>query len=203
MINELIERMRSGPLGDFFLDDKEALFIKKEMKDVINNYEEGENDGDDVYKLICAMFVCSDVPLENLMKELKKEKVIAILRDEYVREVDWWSDPEGFNFENSNEYFLNPISNMYYMIQEIEKGKTDHLFNENQLFEVLQNYVYDNIKERLNKDNEKLLIEDGSFLYPYLKYLKAIEKLNEFIDEWGKEIINEKLKLINKKVEEV
>jgi hypothetical protein len=203
MINVLIERMRSGPLGDFFLEDKEALFIKKEMKDVINNYEEGENDGDDVYKLICAMFVCSDVPLENLMKELKKEKVIAILRDEYVREVDWWADPEGFNFEDSNEYFLNPISNMYYMIQEIEKGKTDHLFNENQLFEVLQNYVCDNIKERLNKDDEKLLIEDGSFLYPYLKYLKAIEKLNEFIDEWGKEIINEKLKLINKKVEEI
>jgi len=203
MIDELIERMSSGPLGDFVLYDNEALFVKKELKTLINDYKDGENDGDDIYKLACAMFVCSDVPLKKLMKGLKKDKVIALLRDEYVREVDWWADPKGFNFENSNEYFLNPISNMYYSIQEIEEGKRNHVFDENKLFEVLQNYVYDNIKERLSKEDEKLLIEDGSLLYPYLKYLKAIEKLKEFVDEWGEEKINEKLKLINKKVEDV
>jgi hypothetical protein len=199
-IEEKIKVMNSGPLGDFVLYDKEALEVKKELKTLINDYE-GE-DGDEV-KLIVAMFICSDVPMEKLMKGLKKEKVVEILKGEYIREVDYWADPEGFNFENCNEYTLNPISNMYLTIKEIVEGKRNRVFDENKFFEIVTYYMDDDKKERMNKEDEKLLIKDGSFLYPYLKYLKRIEKLEEFVKEFGTDILNKKLELIEKKVEEI
>jgi len=200
MKDELIETMNSGPLGDFSLSNNEALAIKNELKEMINNYVDEENDE---VKLVCAMFVCSNVPLKKLMEGLNKNKTKRILRNEYVRQVEWLSDENGFNFERYDEYNLNPLSNMYFIIQEIGGEKRNMVFNEDKLFELVRKYKEDDIKERMNKEDEKLLVEDGSFLYPYLKYLKRIEKLEEFVKEFGTDILNKKLELIEKKVEEI
>jgi hypothetical protein len=200
MIGEVIEVMNSGPLGDFFLSDDEVLTIKENLKEVINNYKDEEGD---IVKLACAMFVCSDVSLEKLMEGLDKDRVKKMLRNEYVRQVEWLSDENGRDFENYDEYNLNPLSNMYFVIQEIGGEKRNMVFDENKIFEIVRKYKEEDIKERMDKEDEKLLVEDGSLLYPYLKYLKRIGRLEEFIKEWGKDILNKKLEVIDKKVEEV